>query len=79
MKDEKRKKKHSRSPLESESEDCDESVWKVICFTEEDWDKVTEGFRDSSSKVERALYHTLSEDFLPEIPRLFSEKERLQK
>ncbi|XP_049785821.1 mucin-12 [Schistocerca cancellata] len=79
LKDEKRKKKRGKSPADSEGEEQSSSVWQVVCFTEEDWDKVTEGFRDSTSKVERALYHTLSEDFLPEIPRLFSEKEKLQR
>lgn len=79
LKEEKRKKKRGRSPEDSEGEEEISPVWQVICFTEEDWDKVTEGFRDSTSKVERALYHTLAEDFLPEIPRLFSEKEKLQR
>ncbi|KAG5892915.1 hypothetical protein JTB14_006230 [Gonioctena quinquepunctata] len=31
----------------------------------------------SSSKPERQLHHTLSENFLPELPRLFKEKESL--
>lgn len=51
----------------------------MVCFSEQDWDKITESFRDSTSKNERALFHTLAEDFLPEIPRLFAEKERLQR
>jgi len=33
----------------------------------------------STCKEERALYTVLSEDFIPEIPRLFEEKERLQR
>ncbi|XP_067001184.2 uncharacterized protein dikar [Anabrus simplex] len=78
-KEEKKRKKHSKSPSESDTEEKIPGVWKVICFTEQDWDKITESFKDSRSKSERALYHTLSEDFLPEIPRLFLEKERLQR
>ncbi|PSN57900.1 hypothetical protein C0J52_00213 [Blattella germanica] len=80
-KEEKRRKKRGKSPppAESETEEKGAGVWQVVCFTEQDWDKVTESFRDSTSKTERALFHTLAEDFLPEIPRLFAEKEKLQK
>lgn len=53
------------------------SVWQVICFTEEDWIQVTKKFKLSSFKVEKRLYNTLSKNFLPELPRLFKEKERL--
>ncbi|XP_060534747.1 uncharacterized protein LOC132707092 [Cylas formicarius] len=52
------------------------SIWQVICFTEEDWIQLTKKFKSSASKAERALYHTLSKNFLPELPRLFQEKER---
>ncbi|CAG2064208.1 unnamed protein product, partial [Timema podura] len=80
--EDKRRKKHIvKSPAESESDEgpsMGTGIWQVICFTEEDWDKVTGNFKDSISKTERSLYRTLSEDFLPEIPRLFAEKERLQ-
>ncbi|XP_066154990.1 bromodomain-containing protein 4-like isoform X1 [Euwallacea fornicatus] len=52
------------------------AVWQVICFTEEDWFQLTKKFKSSNVKNERALYHTLSKNFLPELPRLFKEKER---
>nr|CAD7569818.1 unnamed protein product [Timema californicum] len=80
--DKRRKKLLVKSPAESESDEgpsMGTGIWQVICFTEEDWDKVTVNFKDSISKTERSLYRTLSEDFLPEIPRLFAEKERLQR
>lgn len=76
-KEDKRKKKHNKS--DSDSEDIGTGTWQVVCFTEHDWDKLTNVMRDSTSRVERSLYRTLSEDFLPEIPRLFAEKERLQR
>ncbi|CAH0716146.1 unnamed protein product, partial [Brenthis ino] len=56
-----------------------ERVWQVVCFTEEDWTHLTEKFKKATSKVERELYRSLSQNFLPEIPRLFQEKERLQR
>ncbi|XP_068617472.1 uncharacterized protein dikar [Battus philenor] len=56
-----------------------ERVWQVVCFTEEDWTHLTEKFSKATSKVEKELYRSLSQNFLPEIPRLFQEKERLQR
>ncbi|XP_028174185.1 bromodomain-containing protein DDB_G0270170-like [Ostrinia furnacalis] len=56
-----------------------ERVWQVVCFTEEDWTHLTEKFKKATSKVEKELYRSLSQNFLPEIPRLFQEKERLQR
>ena len=54
-------------------------TWQVICFTEEDWEKLAAQLKGSTVKEEKALYRVLAEDFLPEIPRLFAEKERLQR
>lgn len=53
------------------------SVWQVICFTEEDWLQLTKKFKKASSKAEKQLYRTLTGNFLPELPRLFKEKEKL--
>ncbi|XP_048525745.1 bromodomain-containing protein 4A isoform X2 [Dendroctonus ponderosae] len=52
------------------------AVWQVICFTEDDWFQLTKKFKSSGTKNERLLHHTLSKNFLPELPRLFKEKER---
>ncbi|KAM3968667.1 uncharacterized protein ACR2FA_012645 [Aphomia sociella] len=60
-------------------DDETERVWQVVCFTEEDWTHLTEKFSKATSKVEKELYRSLSQNFLPEIPRLFQEKERLQR
>lgn len=53
------------------------SIWQVICFTENDWFQLAKKFKDSTSKAEKQLYQTLNENFLPELPRLFREKECL--
>ena len=50
-----------------------------MCYTETDWKELARSMVGSSCREERALYTVLSEDFLPEIPRLFEEKERLQR
>lgn len=55
------------------------TVWQVICFTEEDWHQQARKFKDSTSKVEKKLYRTLTENFLPDLPRLFQEKEALHR
>uniref|UniRef100_A0A1E1VZP5 Bromo domain-containing protein n=1 Tax=Pectinophora gossypiella TaxID=13191 RepID=A0A1E1VZP5_PECGO len=60
-------------------DDDTERVWQVVCFTEDDWTHLTEKFSRANSKVEKELYRSLSQNFLPEIPRLFQEKERLQR
>lgn len=60
-------------------DDETERVWQVVCFTEDDWAHLTEKFSKATSKVEKELYRSLSQNFLPEIPRLFQEKERLQR
>lgn len=55
------------------------TVWQVICFTQDDWHQQTRKFKDSSNKLERKLFRTLSENFLPDLPRLFHEKEALHR
>lgn len=50
-------------------------VWQVICFSEQDWQNLANKFKNSTSRKEAALYKTLVEDFLPDIPVLFKAKE----
>jgi hypothetical protein len=52
------------------------SIWQVICFTEEDWINLANKFKISKSRKESALYKTLTENFLPTIPALFKAKEQ---
>jgi hypothetical protein len=51
------------------------SIWQVICFTEEDWINLANKFKNSRNRKESALYKTLTENFLPTIPSLFKAKE----
>lgn len=53
----------------------DASVWQVICFTEDDWAKLTKTLNNRREN-ERALRHILETDFLPKLPLLFQKKER---
>ena len=79
----KKKKKHHRSRDSASSGDDDDgdsrSKWSVACLTLNDWEELTEKYKKSKKKCDRELYETLSESFLPEIVKMFAEKEREEK
>lgn len=58
---------------------ADGAVWQVICFTEEDWQNLASKFKSSTNAKERELYQILDENFLPKLPQLFRERERLRR
>ncbi|XP_036347446.1 cat eye syndrome critical region protein 2 homolog [Rhagoletis pomonella] len=60
-------------------ENSDGAVWQVICFTEEDWQNLASKFKSSTNAKERELYQILDENFLPKLPQLFRERERLRR
>ncbi|CAH1257272.1 CECR2 [Branchiostoma lanceolatum] len=80
--------KDSASDASSEGEDNDvhgsgderefNERWSLICSTAEDWSDLAESFKGSRTQVERRLYKTLMEDFVPEIPEMIAAKEKLQ-
>lgn len=51
-------------------------MWQVICFTEEDWKNLAGKLAGSRNENERALHQQLVENFLPNIPKIFRDKER---
>ncbi|XP_058065795.1 uncharacterized protein LOC131215423 [Anopheles bellator] len=55
------------------------TVWQVICFSEEDWRNLAHKFENSTDRKERALHALLVENFLPYIPKLFRDKERVRR
>ncbi|XP_046579160.1 cat eye syndrome critical region protein 2 homolog [Haliotis rubra] len=50
--------------------------WHLVCQSLEDWEELAENFKESKVRCEKSLYRTITEDFLPEIPRIMEEKER---
>jgi len=80
-KDKKKKKKKKKGEIHSASSDEEEgdtnqSTWSVACLTLKDWEDLTEKYKKSKKKAEKELYETLSDGFLPEIVKMFAEKER---
>ncbi len=81
----KKKKKKSSKGDNSASSDEDEDqanpqcTWSVACLTLQDWEDLTNKYKNSKKKSEKELYETLSESFLPEIVKMFAEKEREEK
>lgn len=55
------------------------SVWQVICFTEDDWQTLAGKFKSSRHAKEKELYQILDENFLPKLPHLFREREKLRR
>ncbi len=84
----KKKKKHLRAGASSASSGEDEdttstetlyTTWSVVCLTLQDWEDLAERYRGSKKKCDRELHETLTESFLPEIVKMFAEKEREEK
>lgn len=76
------RKKKNEPPVCSDTEDeldLGSGKWQVVCFTESDWERLALKTEDSENRDVQALHQVITEDFLPEIPRLFEEKERLQR
>ena len=48
--------------------------WHLVCQTLEDWEALAESFKESKVRCEKTMYRTITEDFLPEIPRILEEK-----
>lgn len=52
-------------------------IWQVVCFTITDWSQLARKLEDTKCKAEQSLYKTLKKNFIPELPRLFLEKETI--
>ena len=50
--------------------------WYLACQTEQDWNNLVEAFKKSKKKAEKELYDVLSENFLPDVVKMFQDKER---
>jgi len=78
----KKKKKGDNNSSEDE-EDTEESReapgWYLACSAESQWNDLADQLKKSKKKVDKELLETLNENFLPEITKMFAEKEREEK
>lgn len=72
----KRSKDDSASSADEDGESSKKHVWSVVCLTQSDWEDLAAKYKKSKRKCDRELYETLTENFLPEIVKMFAERER---
>ena len=48
-------------------------------MTQKDWEDLTARYKKSKKKCDKELYETLNDNFLPEIVKMFVEREREEK
>ena len=75
----KKAKEASDSDCKEDGEDEETPGWHLACSAESQWVELTNRLKKSKKKQDKELYETLSENFLPEITKMFSEKEREEK
>ncbi|XP_064634773.1 uncharacterized protein LOC135492316 isoform X2 [Lineus longissimus] len=63
-------------PLPVTPGDENKQRWFVQCTTIEDWEELAQKFVGSKIKCERELYLSITEDFMPELIKLFEDKEK---
>lgn len=50
------------------------SVWSLVCHTLEEWNSLSDSFKESQCAKERKLYKILTENFISEISNLLIQK-----
>ena len=77
-----KKKGEDQSPnYEDDSEDIDKQApgWYLACSAQSQWEDLAQKLKKSKKKADKELYETLQENFLPEITKMFAEKEKEEK
>jgi len=78
----KRPKKKGKEEPDSDSRDEAEEEtpgWHLAASAESQWVDLTNKLKKSKKKQDKELYETLSDNFLPEIRKMFEEREREEK
>ena len=81
-KKEKKKKKKKKNRRESTTTEDDGEAesnspkWSVACLTLQDWENLAAKYKKSKKRCDKELYETIHDSFLPEIVKMYAEKER---
>jgi len=75
----KAKKKGEGSEDEAEEGPKEAPGWYLACSAQSQWDDLSGKLKKSKKKADKELYETLIENFLPEITKMFTEKEQEEK
>lgn len=74
-----KKKKVEEEQEEEEEIQREDPGWYVACNSEAEWSDLAAKYKKSKKKQDRELYEVLVENFIPEISKMFHEKEREEK
>ena len=81
-----KKKKKGETSTNNSSEDEDDTDtaseapgWYLACSAQSQWNDLADKLKKSKKKADKELLETLNENFLPEISKMFAEKEREEK
>ena len=75
------KKKGEDQSIDDDGEDTVKEApgWYLACSAQSQWDDLAKKLKKSKKKVDKELYETLEENFLPEINKMFADKEKEEK
>lgn len=62
-----------------ETEPRDPPGWYLVCSEESQWVDLVKKYKKSKKKQDKELFETLNDNFLPDIIKMFNEKEREEK
>jgi len=78
-----KKGENDEKPVEveepKETEPRDPPGWYLVCSAESQWMDLVQKYKKSKKKQDRELFETLNDNFLPDIIKMFEEKEREEK
>ena len=76
----KSKKKDEKDGSEEDTDDVPESPgWYLACSALSQWEELANKLKKSKKKADKELLATINENFLPEITKMFLEKEKEEK
>jgi hypothetical protein len=56
-----------------------QEAWSCCCSTLQEWQELTDSFENSRHPVEKELFKNLTENFLPMLPDIFKQEEKMRR